>query len=105
MVINSLLLNYIKINNIYTTQIVEDDLRSLMYCDFTPNNDEKLYMEVEEVNKLREVVEGQLDEFNNMSKKPMNLVIFRSILLSCLMVLGHRYRSRKYGVRFPSRSN
>ena len=59
-------------------KIVEDDLRSLMYCHFTPNNEDNQYMEVEDVDKFREVVEGFLDEYNNMSKKPMNLVIFRS---------------------------
>ena len=48
-----------------------------MFCDFTLNNDAHLYMEVDDVNKLREVVERNLDEFNMMSKKPMNLVIFR----------------------------
>ena len=54
-----------------------------MFCDFTPKNENKLYIEVENVDKLREVVENHLEEFNNMSKKPMNLVIFRFVLAVC----------------------
>jgi len=61
----------------FILKIIEDDLRSLMFCHFTSNDENKMYMEVENVDKLREVVEGFLDEYNNMSKKPMNLVIFR----------------------------
>ena len=59
--------------------IVEaDDLRSLLFCDFVdPKSETKSYMEVKNLDKLRAVVEDKLDEYNNMSKKPMNLVLFR----------------------------
>ncbi|ELU17469.1 hypothetical protein CAPTEDRAFT_228350 [Capitella teleta] len=59
-------------------KVKEDDLRSLIYCDFAdPKSDSKNYTEVRDIENLRIVVEGYLDEFNNLSKKPMNLVMFR----------------------------
>ncbi|KAL7044814.1 hypothetical protein ACKWTF_002067 [Chironomus riparius] len=58
--------------------LTENDLRKLLFCDFTnPKADNKLYLEVEELESLRYTVEAYLVEFNNMSKKPMNLVLFR----------------------------
>lgn len=59
-------------------QLQESDFRKLMYCDFTnPKADTKNYLEVPDLEELRNVVETYLVEFNNMSKKPMNLVLFR----------------------------
>lgn len=59
-------------------QIGEFELRQLLYCDFAnPKADTRHYMEVQDLDQLKEIVEGYLNEFNNMSKKPMNLVLFR----------------------------
>ena len=64
-------------NIVTENELSEQDVRSLLFCDFTPKNDDKLYLEVTDVQALRKVVEEKLDEFNNMSRKPMQLVLFR----------------------------
>lgn len=48
-----------------------------MFCDFVEPKGDRLYVEVPDVEALRKIVEGFLDEYNSMSKKPMNLVLFR----------------------------
>lgn len=59
-------------------KVMEDDMRSLVYCDFAdPKSSDKPYTEARDLEHLRTIVEGYLDEFNNMSKKPMHLVLFR----------------------------
>ncbi|XP_046403326.1 dynein axonemal heavy chain 7 [Ischnura elegans] len=59
-------------------QVGEGELRRLMYCDFIiPNADPRNYCEVTDMKELNAVVERYLNEFNNMTKKPMNLVLFR----------------------------
>ena len=55
-----------------------NELHALMFCDFVDvKSDPRPYLEVAEPQAIRKTVEGFLDEFNNMSKKPMNLVLFR----------------------------
>ncbi|GAB1603144.1 hypothetical protein Ahia01_000594800, partial [Argonauta hians] len=58
--------------------VTDEDMRSLIYCDFCdPKNDNKDYIEATDLELLRTITEGLLSEYNNMSKKPMNLVLFR----------------------------
>ncbi|KAF5402027.1 Dynein axonemal heavy chain 7 [Paragonimus heterotremus] len=58
-------------------EITEDHLRSLMFCDFSDPKGGRNYVEVKDVERLRKVAESYLDEYNQLSKKPMNLVLFR----------------------------
>ena len=68
--------------------VEEDDLRSLLFCDFVdPKNEARPYVGVEDVDKVRVVVENYLDEYNNISKKPMNLVLFRYVCRKSQLLL------------------
>ncbi|XP_039301684.1 dynein heavy chain 7, axonemal-like [Solenopsis invicta] len=62
----------------YIRRITINELRNLIYCDFTDAKvDIRLYQEVSDLEQLREIVETYLSEYNSMTKKPMNLVLFR----------------------------
>jgi len=54
------------------------ELRSFVYCDFgDTKSDHRYYQEIKNLEELRGTAESFLDEFNSMSKKQMNLVLFR----------------------------
>lgn len=53
-------------------------MRNLIYCNFQdPSADVKYYTEVADLDKLAVAVDSYLTEYNAMSKKQMNLVLFR----------------------------
>lgn len=59
---------------------MEEDLNSLLFGDYmTPDleDDERLYVEVPSVETFSQVAETCLEEYNQMNKNHMNLVIFR----------------------------
>lgn len=59
-------------------KVEDDDMRSLMFGDYlNPDAAVKFYEEVSSVTHVSEVIKGRLDEYNQISKAPMNLVIFR----------------------------
>lgn len=61
-------------------QLVEEDLNSLLFGDYMApdlEDDERLYVEVPSVENFSQVAESCLEEYNQMNKNRMNLVIFR----------------------------
>ncbi|XP_054464751.1 dynein axonemal heavy chain 12 [Anoplopoma fimbria] len=66
-----------------STILVEEDMRNLLFGDYmNPDleDDERLYAEVPSMESFSQVVLSCLDEYNQMHKNRMNLVIFRYVL-------------------------
>lgn len=65
----------------YFNQVSQNELRKLIYCDFADlNAQDRHYREIRDLNNLRSTVEEFLNSYNEMSKKPMHLVLFRFAL-------------------------
>ncbi|KAI8904079.1 dynein heavy chain and region D6 of dynein motor-domain-containing protein [Gorgonomyces haynaldii] len=59
-------------------KVEDDDLRSLMFGDFfLPDNVTPYYEEALNMGHVSDVIRQKLDDYNQVSKAPMNLVIFR----------------------------
>ncbi|XP_062820321.1 dynein axonemal heavy chain 3 [Anolis carolinensis] len=60
-----------------TGKIQDENIRKLFFGDyFNPSSDAKIYDEITDLKKLTSVMEYYLEEFNNISKAPMSLVMF-----------------------------
>ncbi|XP_041458176.1 dynein heavy chain 3, axonemal-like isoform X7 [Lytechinus variegatus] len=72
-----------KMNNIFThlstgREVTDTNMRSLFFGDYMrTKDDEKNYDEITDLEGLRENVEKYLEEYNLMTKAPMDLVMFR----------------------------
>lgn len=60
-------------------KVTDEDLRSLMFCDFLDINNfaQQMYNEALDIFKTSDIIKTKLDDFNQISKAPMTLVIFR----------------------------
>lgn len=57
---------------------MDDNIRSLFFGDYLkPDSYPKVYDEITDLKRLTAVMEYYLEEFNNVSKAPMSLVMFR----------------------------
>ena len=61
-----------------SSEVTDDNIRSLFFGDFMISGAEpRLYDEVTDMARLKEVMEEYLGEYNMISKTPMSLVLFR----------------------------
>uniref|UniRef100_A0A669P0P7 Dynein axonemal heavy chain 12 n=1 Tax=Phasianus colchicus TaxID=9054 RepID=A0A669P0P7_PHACC len=65
------------------TPVTEENMRSLFFGDYVNpelEEDERLYVEIPSIQLFGDVVEQCLDEYNQVHKTRMNLVVFRYVL-------------------------
>ncbi|XP_009068409.1 PREDICTED: dynein heavy chain 3, axonemal [Acanthisitta chloris] len=60
-----------------TGKVSDENIRSLFFGDYlNPNSNVKVYDEITDLQQLTSVMEYYLEEYNNISKAPMSLVMF-----------------------------
>jgi dynein heavy chain len=63
------------------TNVTDSDLRGLYFGDFMRLKEEKrMYEEIKDVEKMKEVIENYLGDYNSTSKAPMDLVVFSFVI-------------------------
>ncbi|KAM9012434.1 dynein axonemal heavy chain 3 [Ara ararauna] len=61
-----------------TEKVSDDNIRSLFFGDYSNlDTDVKVYDEITDLEQLTAVMEHYLEEYNNISKAPMSLVMFK----------------------------
>ncbi|XP_071037846.1 dynein axonemal heavy chain 3 [Parasteatoda tepidariorum] len=56
----------------------DSDIRNLFFGNYMyPEEDTKIYDEVQDLDQLSQVMNGYLEDYNQMSKTPMHLVLFK----------------------------
>uniref|UniRef100_A0A8C3EP34 Dynein axonemal heavy chain 7 n=1 Tax=Corvus moneduloides TaxID=1196302 RepID=A0A8C3EP34_CORMO len=61
-----------------TGKVTDDNIRALFFGDYIkPSSSVKIYDEITDLKQLTSVMEFYLEEYNNMSKAPMSLVMFQ----------------------------
>ncbi|KAL2299010.1 hypothetical protein Nmel_014623 [Mimus melanotis] len=61
-----------------TGKVTDDNIRSLFFGDYIkPSSSVKVYDEITDLKQLTSVMEFYLEEYNNISKAPMSLVMFQ----------------------------
>ncbi|NWX20475.1 DYH3 protein, partial [Aegotheles bennettii] len=61
-----------------TGRISDDNIRSLFFGDYLkPDSNVKVYDEITDLKQLTTVMEHYLEEYNNISRAPMSLVMFK----------------------------
>ena len=57
-------------------ELSDEDVRYVMYANFSEPKGKKTYKRVEDIPQLQKVADSMLDEYNNVGTKPMKLVLF-----------------------------